>query len=486
MSIRKTEDNKLNQELKFKMHSIYGQMLVERKLMIAWEQVKGNKGSGGIDGVTIESYKNNEEENIKKLLERLKEKTYKPTPVRRVYIPKKNGKMRPLGIPTIEDRIVQQSVVNVMNPKFENEIFHKWSCGYREGLGAERVLQIILWNLETGYNHVYDCDIKGFFDNIPHKNLMRVLTKYIADGTVLNMIWKWLKAGYMEDKNYHDTNTGTPQGGVISPLLANIYLNELDWELEKEGIRFVRYADDFLLFTKTEEEIKKAGKVAQKVIESLGLEVSMEKTKFVDFNKDDFNFIGFTFEHWRNRRNGGGEYFLVKPTEVSLKDYKSKIKAKTVKSWTLSKEAWLEQVNPIIRGKVNYYLNVHRAIEANKKYGQQSRCFIKAIGKQLHEIDAYIRRRLRVAMIHKNPNQRKGWLMTSKWNNEYFARIGLIPGDWLFFNKINGEELETYIEREKQKSRKRLNRKISKQKEQGKEYYTPYLMNKIRAAQAYT
>lgn len=277
MSIRKTEDNKLNQELKFKMHSIYGQMLVERKLMIAWEQVKGNKGSGGIDGVTIESYKNNEEENIKKLLERLKEKTYKPTPVRRVYIPKKNGKMRPLGIPTIEDRIVQQSVVNVMNPKFENEIFHKWSCGYREGLGAERVLQIILWNLETGYNHVYDCDIKGFFDNIPHKNLMRVLTKYIADGTVLNMIWKWLKAGYMEDKNYHDTNTGTPQGGVISPLLANIYLNELDWELEKEGIRFVRYADDFLLFTKTEEEIKKAGKVAQKVIESLGLEVSMEK-----------------------------------------------------------------------------------------------------------------------------------------------------------------------------------------------------------------
>lgn len=132
----------------------------------------------------------------------------------------------------------------------------------------------------------------------------------------------------MEDKSYHDTNTGTPQGGVISPLLANIYLNELDWELEKEGIRFVRYADDFLLFAKTEEDIKKAGKVAQKVIENLGLEVSMEKTKFVDFDKDDFNFIGFTFSHWRNRKDGSGKYFIVKPTETSLKDYKAKIKAK--------------------------------------------------------------------------------------------------------------------------------------------------------------
>ena len=234
----------MNEELKFKMHSIYGQMLVERKLMAAWQQVAENKGSGGIDGVTIETFKSKEEENIKDLLSKLKDKTYKPTPVRRVYIPKKNGKLRPLGIPTIEDRIVQQSVVNVLNPKFEQEIFHKWSCGYREGLGAQRVLQIILWNLETGYNHIYDCDIKGFFDNIPHKNLMKVISKYIADGTVLEMIWKWLKAGYMKDNIYNNTLAGTPQGGVISPILANIYLNELDWELEKEGIRFVRYADD--------------------------------------------------------------------------------------------------------------------------------------------------------------------------------------------------------------------------------------------------
>lgn len=193
----------MNEELKHKMHSVYGQILVERKLIKAWEQVANNKGSGGIDGVTIDTFKSKEEENIVNLMGKLKDKTYKPTPVKRVYIPKKNGKLRPLGIPTIEDRIVQQSIVNVINPKFEQEIFHKWSCGYREGLGAERVMQIILWNLETGYNHIYDCDIKGFFDNIPHKNLMRIVSKYIADGTVLDMIWKWLKAGYMKDNEYN-------------------------------------------------------------------------------------------------------------------------------------------------------------------------------------------------------------------------------------------------------------------------------------------
>lgn len=204
----------MNEELKFKMHSVYGQILVERKLTAAWQQVADNKGSGGIDGVTINTFKSNEEENIKDLMSKLKDRTYKPTPVKRVYIPKKNGKLRPLGIPTIEDRIVQQSIVNVINPKFEQEIFHKWSCGYREGLGAQRVLQIILWNIETGYNHIYDCDIKGFFDNIPHKNLMRVVSKYIADGTVLDMIWKWLKAGYMKDNIYNETTAGTPQGGL--------------------------------------------------------------------------------------------------------------------------------------------------------------------------------------------------------------------------------------------------------------------------------
>lgn len=472
----------MNQELKLKMHSVYGQLLVERKLMEAWRQVKDNKGCGGIDGETIETFAEKEEEKIKKLLETLKERRYVPKPVRREYIPKKNGKTRPLGIPTIQDRIVQQSVVNVISPKFEEEIFHKWSCGYRKGLGAERAMQIILWNLETGYNHIYDCDIKGFFDNIPHKKLMKILTKYIADGTVLDMIWKWLKVGHMEEGKFHDAEAGTPQGGVISPILANIYLNELDWELEKENIRFVRYADDFLLFAKTEESIKISGAVANRVITELGLEVSMEKTKFVDFKDDDFNFLGFTFEHWKEKKNKEGSYFIVKPTDGSIKDFKAKIKDKTRKSLTLSTKAWLEKLNPIIRGKVNYYLNIFKAIEANEKYGQKSRCILKAFSKQLHEVDSYVRKRLRVAMIHKNPCQRKGWLMSRKWSNEYFVRIGLIPSNWLYFHKIWRYDIEKYLEEITRKIRKKTENRIKKMKEMGQEYYTPDRLLKINAA----
>ena len=214
-----------------------------------------------------------------------------------MYIPKKNGGKRPLGIPVIEDRIVQQTLVNILSPKFENGIFHKCSCGYRPNYGMEKVMQLILWNIEKGRKYIFDCDIKGFFDNIPHKKLMRVLNKYIADGTVLDLIWKWLKAGYMEEGKFLESERGTQQGGVISPLLANIYLNELDWELQKEGIYFVRYADDFLLFANSEEGIIKAGDFAKQIIEELGLEISMEKTKIVDFHHDDFTFVGFNFLH---------------------------------------------------------------------------------------------------------------------------------------------------------------------------------------------
>jgi group II intron reverse transcriptase/maturase len=475
----------MNQEMKLKMHSIYGQLLVERKLIEAWKQIKENKGCGGIDGETLESFAEKEEEKINKLLTTLKEKSYVPKPVKRVYIPKKNGKKRPLGIPTIEDRIVQQCVVNVINPKFEDEIFHKWSCGYRKGLGAERTMQVILWNLETGYNHIYDCDIKGFFDNIPHKKLMKILTKYIADGTVLEMIWKWLKAGHMEEGKFHNAESGTPQGGVISPILANIYLNELDWELDKENIRFVRYADDFLLFAKTEEEIKRAGEIANRVVNELGLEVSMEKTKFVDFNNNDFNFLGFTFEHWRKRKNGDGSYFIVRPTEDSIKDFKAKIKEKTRKSLTLSTKAWLDTLNPIIRGKINYYLNIFKAVRANERYGQKSRCILKAFSKELHAVDSYVRQRLRVAMIHKNPCQRKGWLMTSKWNNEYFVKIGLIPSHWLYYNKMWGYTLDMYLEKITAKNKLKLAKKIKKLNEKGQEYYTPDRVSKINAVKSY-
>lgn len=462
----------MNDELKLKWHSIYGQILFDRKLMSAWKQVEANKGCGGIDKETIETFKADEEKKIKQILKELQSKEYKPTPVKRVYIPKKNGDKRPLGIPVIKDRIVQQSVMNVLSPKFEDGIFHKCSCGYRPEKGIERVMQIILWYVEHGYNHIYDCDIKGFFDNIPHKKLMKVLTKYIADGTVLDMIWSWMKSGYMEEGKFMESNSGTMQGGVISPLLANVYLNELDWELEKEGIKFVRYCDDFLLFAKSEEEIRKAGETARKIIEGLGLEVAVSKTRFVDFTKDDFDFVGFSFKHWRERKDGSGSYYIVEPTEKSLRDYKKKIKDATGKTLTLSQEVWMRRVNPIIRGKVNYYLYPFKAVEKNKLYGIKSHCYLKSINEKLSRMDAYTRQRLRVCMIHKHPSVRKGFQMRHKWDVAYFCRAKLIPAEWLYNNYCNGLSLEEYCAKITRKWKKRRAGQIEKLKSQGKEYYT--------------
>ena len=379
----------MNNPMKLKYHSLYGQLLQDRVLMNAWKKVKANRGSGGIDGVTIKEYAKNEQENVLELLEKLKAKEYKPTPVRRVYIPKKDGKKRPLGIPTLEDRIVQQALTDILMPKYEKLVFHNWSMGYRPGRGVESALQVIIKNIELGRNWIYDCDIKGFFDNIPHKKLMKVLNKVIADGTVLDLIWSWLKCGYMEDGKYYNTKAGQPQGGVISPLLANVYLNELDWELHKAKIYFVRYADDFLLFCETEEEVTRAGNIAKSVIESLGLEVAMNKTKVVDFKNDDFDFLGFHFNHWRTSKNGK-DYYSIVPTEKSIKTFKKAIKDKTQRKWTKPKEEWIKDINPIIVGKTNYLLNVYKALKVFE--GRiQTHCVIHAMSTYLDKMDSYVR-----------------------------------------------------------------------------------------------
>ncbi|MFD2215619.1 group II intron reverse transcriptase/maturase [Metabacillus endolithicus] len=472
----------MNQTLKLKWHSVYGQILFDRKIKTAWENVKVNKGAGGIDEETLESYEKNLEENLENLLMKLRAKDYVPSPVRRVYIPKKNGKKRPLGIPTIEDRIVQQALRNVLEPKFEKDIFHKWSCGYRPNVGAKRVLQLIMWNIENGYNYIYDCDIRGFFDNIPHKKLLKVLNKYIADGTVLDMIWKWLKAGYMEEGKYHQVDSGTPQGGVISPLLANIYLNELDWTLDQHGIKFVRYADDFLLFAKSKEEIKKAEEVTKEVLKELGLEISVEKTKIVDFNNDDFDFLGFTFEHWRKRKKDGKPYYITKPKEETWSDFRLKIKQRTRKTLTLSKEKWLEIVNSVIRGKVNFYLTIWKAVEEFKEHGHKLNCYFNVFKNELLAMDSYVRRRLRVAMIHDHPSQRKGYAMNTKWNIEYFTKIGLVPAFQLYYGKQFGHTLDDYIQYMKEKQKKKQQKQIQRAKERGEEYYTPERVRKMNYA----
>ena len=468
----------MNNPMKLKYHSLYGQLLRDRVLMNAWKKVKANRGSGGIDGVTIKDYTKNEQENILKLLEKLKAKEYKPTPVRRVYIPKKDGKKRPLGIPTLEDRIVQQALTDILMPKYEKLVFHNWSMGYRPGRGVESALQVIIKNIELGRNWIYDCDIKGFFDNIPHKKLMKVLNKVIADGTVLDLIWSWLKCGYMEDGKYYNTKTGQVQGGVISPLLANIYLNELDWELHKAKIYFVRYADDFLLFCETEEEVTRAGNIAKSVIESLGLEVAMNKTKVVDFKNDDFDFLGFHFNHWKTSKKGN-DYYSIVPTEKSIKTFKKAIKDKTQRKWTKPKEEWIKDMNPIIVGKTNYYLNVYKALKVFEGH-MQTHCVIHAMSTYLDMMDSYVRQRLRMCMIHRHPTVRKAYGMCYKWNIKFFARIGLVPSKWWFYFKMWGTyTIEKYVEYHTHRNKVNTNKRILKLKDQGKEYFTKERLKKM-------
>jgi group II intron reverse transcriptase/maturase len=253
---RRRVQERMNEPLEHKLFSVYGQILSERALRDAWTKVRANKGAGGVDGVSIAKFEEDLDGNIAGLLADLRAKEYKPSPVRRVRIPKKNGKKRPLGIPTIRDRIVQQALVTRLSPFFEENVFHRDSCGFRPGMGAEDALKKVMWNLETGCRYVYDLDIRGYFDNIPHKKLMRVLSKYVSDGTVLDLVWRSLKAGYMLDDVTYETAAGTMQGGVISPLLANVYLNELDWELHKAGLRFCRYADDCIVMCRDEAELE--------------------------------------------------------------------------------------------------------------------------------------------------------------------------------------------------------------------------------------
>lgn len=468
----------MNNPMKLKYHSLYGQLLQDRVLMNAWKKVKANRGSGGIDGVTIKEYAKNEQENVLELLEKLKAKEYKPTPVRRVYIPKKDGKKRPLGIPTLEDRIVQQALTDILMPKYEKLVFHNWSMGYRPGRGVESALQVIIKNIELGRNWIYDCDIKGFFDNIPHKKLMKVLNKVIADGTVLDLIWSWLKCGYMEDGKYYNAKAGQPQGGVISPLLANVYLNELDWELHKAKIYFVRYADDFLLFCETEEEVTRAGNIAKSVIESLGLEVAMNKTKVVDFKNDDFDFLGFHFNHWRTSKNGK-DYYSIVPTEKSIKTFKKAIKDKTQRKWTKPKEEWIKDINPIIVGKTNYFLNVYKALKVFE--GRiQTHCVIHAMSTYLDKMDSYVRQRLRMCMIHKHPTVRKSYGMHYKWNIKFFVCVGLIPAKWWFYYKMwKTYTIEKYVEYHMRRNNVNMVKRIQILKEQGVEYYTKERLKKM-------
>lgn len=430
----------MNEPLNPKLWSLYGRLLNKELLREAWKRVRANKGTAGIDRIFIKDFEANLDNYLEEIFTELKNKTYKPTPVKRTYIPKKNGKMRPLGIPTVKDRVVQMALVMVLEPTFEKKVFHDNSCGFRPNRGAETVLRKIICRIEWGYTYIYDFDIKGFFDHISHKKLMKILNKYIADGSVLDLIWKMLKAGYIEDDKAYPQKEGSVQGGVISPLLANIYLNELDWELDKAGIQAVRYADDSICMCRSQEELDRAKEVVNRVMNDLKLELAEDKTKEVDFQKDDFDFLGFTFYHLRISAKGK-LYYTVEPSQKSLKKFRDDLKEVTNKKCTFSYEEWASRLNPILRGKYNYFLNANRACMAVAAACREAnRVFHGIAFKRFDKLDGYVRERIRTALSNrgrKHGNRMQAKLLRVKYGVDFFVRdMGLVSGEFLRLSAI--------------------------------------------------
>ncbi len=288
-----------------RFHSLYDKVSSEQVLQEAWLQVKKNGGRGGVDGKEFGDYESPEleDELIKELRKELVTGIYKPESVLRVYIPKTDGKERPLGIPTIRDRVVQSAAKLILEPIFEAD-FKDFSYGFREGKSCHQAMQAVWKWMNFGYTDVIDADIQGFFDNIPHEKLLRSVARRISDGKMLQLIKLFLKAPIQEGDQQHKPKKGTPQGGVISPLLANIYLNHLDQFWVKKGYskyaKLVRYADDFVVLC--EKNMEFYLREVKRILENLGLTLNEKKTHVVDTEQQGFDFLGFTIRRvWAYR-----------------------------------------------------------------------------------------------------------------------------------------------------------------------------------------
>lgn len=363
-------------------------------LWSAWSDTARNKGAAGVDQITIEQYEREAEANLEHLAQELKLGTYQPKPIRRTYIPKADGTQRPLGIPTVCDRIAQGAVRHVIEPIFEKQ-FASHSYGFRPGRGCRDALRRVQGLLDEGYQYVVDADLKSYFDTIPHQRLMEQVQKQVADGRVLKLIESFLKANIMEGLEQWTPTAGAPQGAVLSPLLSNIYLDPLDHQMESAGYEMVRYADDFVILCKTKQQAQAALDAVEAWTTQAGLMLHPQKTRIVEARADAFEFLGYRFN--RGRR------FPRRKSEVKLRDA---IRQKTRRANGQSLPMIIDNVNRTLRGWYGYFKHCHHTV--------------------FSEADGWVRGRLRSILRKRHKRRGKGrGLDHQRWPNQLFDTLGL-------------------------------------------------------------
>lgn len=376
--------------------ALIDKVFAERNLRAAFQQVAKNDGAAGVDHETVQAFERQLTETIRWLSEKLRTGTYTPQPIRRAHIPKLGtNETRPLGIPTVRDRVVQAAVVNVIEPIFERD-FAEHSYGFRPGRGCKDALRRVSQLLEEGYVHVVDADLKGYFDSIPHDRLMSRVKERIADGRVLRLIGDFLKADILDEMKRWTPEQGAPQGAVLSPLLSNVYLDPLDHLMARHGNEMVRYADDFVILCKTAEDAARALEMVKQWVAGNGLTLHPEKTRIVDSRTQSFDFLGYTFqgqEHW--------------PRKKALQKMRDTIRAKTIRQNGRSIQCVIADVNKTVRGWFAYF-----------KHGTDQRLY--------RNQDAWIRMRLRSILRRRDHRRGRGRGRDHQlWPNAYFAKHGL-------------------------------------------------------------
>jgi RNA-directed DNA polymerase len=380
-----------------KWFSLIDKVVRPATLDIAWQRVARNKGAAGVDGQSIERFEAQSARYLEELRHSLTEGSYQPNPVKRVEIPKGDGKTRPLGIPTVKDRIVQTALKMVIEPIFEVQ-FRPGSFGFRPGRGCKDALREVDRLLKEGYTHVVDADLKSYFDTIPHDRLMTLVEGSISDGRVLALIDSFLRQEIMSDVTRWRPTTGTPQGAVLSPLLANLYLHPLDLLMEQSGYRTVRYADDFVILCASEAEATTALRQVTAWVNANGLTLHPDKTRVGDSAQpgQGFDFLGYRFEAGRR---------IVR--DKSLKAFKGKVREKTRRSRGVSLARIVADLNPMLRGWFEYFKHARPRL--------------------FRRLDQMIRRRLRAVLRKqdKRPSMGRSEADHTQWTNAFFAGQGL-------------------------------------------------------------